>query len=154
MNEVIHVGGVPVTYKDKEDKKVKNKLKQTIKDFTVMRCLLLDESLTQQFSNRTLFNFCNKALKNYIKFRLSLMKNETVQNIEKEILETSVKAGIRYAESKLGVDIPDKSEDYIKRMAVDVARAINERRIDLFLYGLEYATHNLEKDSTSNETNS
>lgn len=131
-----------------------NKLKQTIKDFTVMRCLLLDESDTQQFSNKTLFNFCNKALKNYIKFRLSLMQNETVQNIEKEILEASVKAGIKYAESKLGVDISDTSEDYIKRMAVDVARAINERRIDYFLCGLEFATHMIEEDSSSNETNS
>lgn len=131
-----------------------NKLKQTIKDFTVMRCVLLDKNDTQQFSNKTLFNFCNKALKNYIKFRLSLMQNETVQNIEKEILEAGVKAGIKYAESKFGVDIPDKSEDYIKRMAVDVARAINERRIDFFLAGLEFATHNLEKDSSSNETNS
>lgn len=131
-----------------------NKLKQTIKDFTVMRCIILDKNDTQQFSNKTLFNFCNKALKNYIKFRLSLMKNETVQNIEKEILETSVKAGIRYAESKLGVDIPDKSEDYIKRMAVDVARAINERRIDFFLCGLEFATHMIEEDRSLNETNS
>lgn len=130
-----------------------NKLKQTIKDFTVMRCIILDKNDTQQFSNKTLFNFCNKALKNYIKFRLSLMKNETVQNIEKEILETSVKAGIKYAESKLGVDIPDKSEDYIKRMAVDVAKAINERRIDFFLAGLEFATHMIEEDSSSNETN-
>lgn len=130
-----------------------NKLKQTIKDFTVMRCIILDKNDTQQFSNKTLFNFCNKALKNYIKFRLSLMKNETVQNIEKEILETSVKAGIKYAESKLGVDISDKSEDYIKRMAVDVARAINERRIDFFLCGLEFATHMIEEDSASNETN-
>lgn len=130
-----------------------NKLKQTIKDFTVMRCIILDKNDTQQFSNKTLFNFCNKALKNYIKFRLSLMQNETVQNIEKEILEAGVKAGIKYAEIKFGVDIPDKSEDYTKRMAVDVARAINERRIDFFLCGLEFATHNLEKDSTSNENN-
>lgn len=130
-----------------------NKLKQTIKDFTVMRCFLLDESLTQQFSNRTLFNFCNKALKNYIKFRLSLMQNETVQNIEKEILEAGVKAGIKYAESKFGVSIPEQGEEQIQQMAIDVAKAINERRIDLFLYGLEYATHRIEKDSTSNEKN-
>lgn len=129
------------------------KLKQTIKDFTVMRCIMLDKNDTQQFSNKTLFNFCNKALKNYIKFRLSLMKNETVQNIEKEILETSVKAGIKYAESKFGVSIPEQGEEQIQQMAVDVAKAINERRIDLFLYGLEYATHRIEKDSTSNENN-
>lgn len=131
-----------------------NKLKQTIKDFTVMRCISLDKNNIQQFSNRTLFNFCNKALKNYIKFRVSLMQNETVQNIEKEILEAGVKAGIKYAESKFGVDIPDQGEKQIQQIAVDVAKAINERRIDLFLYGLEYATHNLEKDSASNETNS
>ena len=130
-----------------------NKLKQTIKDFTVMRCIILDKNDTQQFSNKTLFNFCNKALKNYIKFRLSLMENETVQNIEKEILETSVKAGIKYAESKFGVSIPEQGEEQIQQMAVDVAKAINERRIDLFLYGLEYATHRIEKDSTSNENN-
>lgn len=131
-----------------------NKLKQTVKDFTVMRCILLDKNDTQQFSNKTLFNFCNKALKNYIKFRLSLMQNETVQNIEKEILEAGVKVGIKYAESKFGVDIPDQGEEQIQQIVVDVAKAINERRIDLFLYGLEYATHNLEKDSTTNETNS
>lgn len=131
-----------------------NKLKQTIKDFAVIRCISLDKNNVQQFSNRTLFNFCNKALKNYIKFRVSLMQNETVQNIEKGILEAGVKAGIKYAESKFGVDIPDQGEEQIQQMAVDVARAINERRIDLFLCGLEYATHNLEKDSTSNETNS
>lgn len=130
-----------------------SKLKQTIKDFTVMRCIGLDNIDVQQFSNRTLFNFCNKALKNYIKFRLSLMQNETVQNIEKEILETSVKAGIKYAESKFGVSIPEQGEEQIQQMAVDVAKAINERRIDLFLYGLEYATHRIEKDSTSNENN-
>lgn len=131
-----------------------DKLKQTIKDFAVIRCIGLDKNNIQQFSNKTLFNFCNKALKNYIKFRLSLMKNETVQNIEKEILEAGVKAGIKYAESKFGVDIPDQGEEQIQQIAVDVAKAVNERRIDLFLYGLEYATHNLEKDSTSNETNS
>ncbi len=130
-----------------------NKLKQTIKDFTVMRCIIIDKNNIQQFSDRTLFNFCNKALKNYIKFRLSLMQNETVQNIEIKILEASVKAGIKYAESKFGVDIPDQGEEQIQQMAVDIAKAINERRIDLFLYGLEYATHNLEKDSTSNEKN-
>lgn len=131
-----------------------NKLKQTIKDFTVMKCIGLDKNNVQQFSNKTLFNFCNKALKNYIKFRISLMQNKTVQNIEKEILEASVKAGIKYAESKFGVDIPDQGEEQIQKIAVDIAKAINERRIDLFLYGLEYATHNLEKDSSSNETNS
>lgn len=131
-----------------------NKLKQTIKDFTVMRCIGLDKNDIQQFSNRTLFNFCNKALKNYLNFRLSVMQNETVQSIEKEILEAGVKAGIKYAENKFGVDIPDQGEKQIQQIAVDVAKAINERRIDLFLYGLEYATHNLEKDSTSNETNS
>lgn len=131
-----------------------NKLKQTIKDFTVMRCISLDENDKQQFSNGTLFDFCNKALKNYIKFRVSLMQNETIQNIEKEILEAGVKAGIKYAESKFGVDIPDQGEEQIQQIAVDVVKAINKRRIDLFLYGLEYATHNLEKDSTSNETNS
>ena len=131
-----------------------NKLKQTIKDFTVMKCIGLDKNDAQQFSNKTLFNFCNKALKNYIKFRLSIMQNETVQNIEKEILEAGVKAGIKYAESKFGVSIPEQGEEQIQQMAVDIARAINERRIDLFLYGLEYATHNLEKDSSSNETNS
>ena len=130
-----------------------NKLKQTIKDFTVIRCIGLDKNDVQQFSNRTLFNFCNKALKNYIKFRLSLMQIETVQIIEKEILEASVKAGIKYAENKFGVDIPDKGEEQIQEIVVDVAKAINERRIDLFLYGLEYATHNLEKDNSSNETN-
>lgn len=130
-----------------------NKLKRTIKDFTVIRCIGLDKNDVQQFSNRTLFNFCNKALKNYIKFRLSLMQNETVQIIEKEILEASVKAGIKYAENKFGVDIPDKGEEQIQEIVVDVAKAINERRIDLFLYGLEYATHNLEKDNSSNETN-
>lgn len=130
-----------------------NKLKQTIKDFAVMRCISLDKNNVQQFSNRTLFNFCNKALKNYIKFRVSLMQNETVQNIEKEILEAGVKAGIKYAENKFGVDIPDQGEEQIQQMAVDVAKAINERRIDLFLCGLEYATHNLEKDNTSNENN-
>lgn len=131
-----------------------NKLKQTIKDFTVMRCILLDKNDTQQFSNKTLFNFCNKALKNYIKFRLSLMQNETVQNIEKEILEAGVKVGIKYAESKFGVSIPEQGEEQIQQMAVDIAKAINERRIDLFLCGLEHATNNLEKDSSSNETNS
>lgn len=131
-----------------------NKLKQTIKDFTVMRCLINDKNDVQQFSNKKLFNFCDKALKNYIKFRLSLMQNETVQNIEKETLEAGVKAGIKYAESKFGVNIPDQGEEQIQLMAVDVARAINERRIDFFLCGLEFATHNLEKDSTSNETNS
>lgn len=130
-----------------------NKLKQTIKDFTVMRCIINDKNNIQQFSDRTLFNFCNKALKNYIKFRLSLMQNETVQNIELKILEASVKAGIKYAESKFGVDIPDQGEGRIQQMAVDIVRAINENRIDLFLYGLEYATHNLEKDNTSNESN-
>lgn len=131
-----------------------NKLKQTIKDFTVMRCILLDKNDTQQFSNKTLFNFCNKALKNYIKFRISLMQNETVQNIEKEILEAGVKVGIKYAESKFGVSIPEQGEEQIQQMAVDIAKAINERRIDLFLCGLEYTTNNLEKDSSSNETNS
>lgn len=131
-----------------------NKLKQTIKDFTVMRCIGLDKNNVQQFSNRTLFNFCNKALKNYIKFRLSLMQNETVQYIEKEILEAGVKAGIKYAESKFGVNIPDHGKEQIQQIAVDIAKAINERRIDIFLCGLEYATHNLEKDSSSNETNS
>lgn len=131
-----------------------SKLKQTIKDFTVMRCIIIDKNNIQQFSDRTLFNFCNKALKNYIKFRLSLMQNETVQNIEIEILEAAVKAGIKYAESKFGVDIPDQSEEQIQRIAVDVAKAVNERRIDVFLYGLEYATHRITKDFSSNETNS
>jgi ribosome recycling factor len=119
-----------------------------------MKCIGLDKNNVQQFSNKTLFNFCNKALKNYVKFRISLMQNKTVQNIEKEILEASVKAGIKYAESKFGVNIPEQGEEQIQQMAVDIAKAINERRIDLFLYGLEYATHNLEKDSASNETNS
>lgn len=131
-----------------------NKLKQTIKDFTVMRCISLDRNNVQQFSNKTLFNFCNKALKNYIKFRISLMQNKTVRNIEKEIFEAGVKAGIKYAESKFGVNIPEQGEEQIQQMAVDIAKAINERRIDLLLYGLEYATCNLEKDSSSNETNS
>lgn len=131
-----------------------NKLKQTIKDFAVMRCISLDRNNVQQFSNKTLFNFCNKALKNYIKFRISLMQNKTVRNIEKEIFEAGVKAGIKYAESKFGVNIPEQGEEQIQQMAVDIAKAINERRIDLLLYGLEYATYNLEKDSSSNETNS
>ena len=130
-----------------------NRLKQTIKDFTVMICIGLDRNDVQPFTNTTLFNFCNRALKNYLNFRLSVMQNETVQNIEKEIIEAGVKAGIKFAESKFGVDIPDQGEEQIQQMAVDVARAINERRIDLFLCGLVYATHGIEKDNTSNENN-
>ena len=122
-----------------------DKLKQTIKDFTVMRCISLDKNNVQQFSNRALFNFCNKALKNYIKFRLSLMQNETVQNIKKEILEAGVKAGIKYAESKFGVDIPDQGEEQIQQIVVDVAKAINHQRIDIFTYCLQLTTDNLSK---------
>ena len=130
-----------------------NKLKQTIKDFTVMKCIGLDKNDTPLFSNKKLFNFCYKALKNYIKFRLSLMQDETVQNIEKEILEAGVKAGIKYTESKFGVDIPEQGEEQIQQIAVDVARLITERRIGLFLFGLGYATHKLGEDSTYNEKN-
>lgn len=130
-----------------------NKLKQTIKDFTVMKCIGLDKNDTPLFSNKKLFNFCYKALKNYIKFRLSLMQDETVQNIEKEILEAGVKAGIKYAESKFGVDIPEQGEEQIQQIAVDVARLIIERRIGLFLFGLGYATRKLGEDSTYNEKN-
>jgi hypothetical protein len=118
-----------------------------------MKCIGLDKNDTPLFSNKKLFNFCYKALKNYIKFRLSLMQDETVQNIEKEILEAGVKAGIKYAESKFGVDIPEQGEEQIQQIAVDVARLIIERRIGLFLFGLGYATHKLGEDSTCNEKN-
>ena len=133
--------------------KLNNLLNKIVKDFTVMKCIAIDTNEKQSFKSRQLYNFCTKALKTYIKFRLELMQNEKVHKIEVAAIELAVKAGIKYAESKFGVSIPEQGEEQIQQMAVDVAKAINERRIDLFLYGLEYATHRIEKDSTSNENN-
>lgn len=149
MNEVVYIGGVPLSYDDIEEftnmNKFNNLLNKIVKDFTVMRCIAIDTNEEQPFKSRQLYNFCTKALKTYIKFRLELMQNEKVQEIEATAIELAVKAGISYAESKFGVDIPDKSEEYIKQIVVEVAEAINQQRIDVFTCGLTWATVALSK---------
>lgn len=158
MDNTVYIGGVPLSYDVIEEftnmNKFNNLLNKIAKDFTVIKCISIDTNEEQPFKSRQLYNFCTKALKTYIKFRLELMQNEKIQKIETTAIELAVKAGISYAESKFGVDIPDKSEDYIKQIIVEVAEAINRQRIDIFTYGLQWATYNLEKDSSSNETNS
>ena len=149
MNEVVYVGGVPLSYNDIEEftnmNKFNNLLNKIVKDFTVMRCISVGTNEEQPFKSRQLYNFCTKALKTYIKFRLELMQNEKVQKIEATAIELAVKAGISYAENKFGVDIPDKSEEYIKQIVVEVAEAINRQRINIFTYGLQWATEDLSK---------
>ena len=149
MNNTVYISGVPLSYDDIEEFTNMNKfnslLNKIAKDFTVMRCISIDTNEEQPFKSRQLYNFCTKALKTYIKFRLELMQNEKVQKIEATAIELAVKAGISYAESKFGVDIPDKSEDYIKQLVVEVAGAINQQRIDIFTYGLQWATDDLSK---------
>ena len=149
MNNTVYIGGVPLSYDNIEEftnmNKFNNLLNKIVKDFTVMRCISVDTNEEQPFKSRQLYNFCTKALKTYIKFRLELMQNEKVQKIEATAIELAVKAGISYAESKFGVDIPDESEEYIKKVAVDVAGAINQQRIDIFTYGLQWATDALSK---------
>lgn len=125
--------------------KLSSLLNKIVKDFTVMKCIAIDTNEKQPFKSRQLYNFCTKALKTYIKFRLELMQNEKVQKIEAAAIKLAVKAGISYAESKLGVDIPDQGEEQIQQIAVEVAAAINQQRIDIFTYGLQWATDDLSK---------
>lgn len=149
MSNTIYIGGVPLSYDDIEEftnmDKFNSLLNKVVKDFTVMRCISVDTNEEQLFKSRQLYNFCTKALKTYIKFRLELMQNEKVQKIEATAIELAVKAGISYAESKFGVDVPSQSEEEIKKVAVDVAGAINRQRIDIFTYGLTWATRDLSK---------
>lgn len=149
MNEVIYIGGIPLSYDGIEEftnmNKYNNLLNKVAKDFAVLRWIAVDTHIKQPFENRQLYNFCTKALKTYIKFRLELMKNDKVQQVEAKAVEYAVKVGMKYAESKFGIDIPDKSEEYIQTVTLQVANAINQQRIDMFTYGLEWATDALSK---------
>ena len=80
--------------------------------------------------------FALKAIKNYVSFRLKLMTNENITNVEKELITAAVKAGVKYSAKEFGFsyDYIDKAVEYI---LPDVLAYIQTKRVKLFTDILE-----------------
>lgn len=74
-----------------------------------------------------------KALKNYIDFRLKLMQNKNITNVESKAITAAVKAGVKYAMKYYGVTIDDdKVDEVVNQIMPKVLEYIQSKRVGLF----------------------
>lgn len=110
--------------------------KQFIKD--VSSLMIIPICTKGKLNKSTLKKSVLKAIKNYSSFRLKLMQNEKITNVESKAITVAVKAGIRYAIKYYGVPIDsDKIDDAVNQILPKVLGYIQTKRVDLFTNSLK-----------------
>lgn len=110
--------------------------KNLIKDYaTILTLPRIDNSL---INTNKLSKFFVNATKHYVKFRLDLMTNPDIQKVEKQIILTAAKAGVKYAASQAGLTLTnDEGNKIVDTIFPELLGLINGKRIDVFTKGLE-----------------
>ena len=119
--------------------------KKLIKDYaTILTLPRIDSSL---INSQKLGRFFVNATKHYVKFRLDLMTNPDVQKVEKQIIMTAAKAGVKYAVSQAGLTLSnDEIDKIVNAVFPELLGLINNKRIDIFTKGLENLNNYLNKE--------
>lgn len=74
-----------------------------------------------------------KAIKNYADFRLKLMQNKNITDVESKAITSAVKAGVKYSVKYYGVSIDDdKIDDVVNQILPEVLGYIQSKRVNLF----------------------
>lgn len=105
--------------------------KQLIKDVSALYTITNQDqfdSIKNNFKKSIL-----KAIKNYADFRLRLMQNKNITDVESKAITTAVKAGVKYAVKYYGVSIDDdKIDDVVNQILPEVLGYVQSKRTDLF----------------------
>lgn len=74
-----------------------------------------------------------KAIKNYADFRLKLMQNKNITDVESKAITAAVKAGVKYAMKYYGVSIDDdKIDEVVNQLLPEVLEYVQTKRVDIF----------------------
>lgn len=105
--------------------------KQLIKDVSALYTITNQDqfdSIKNNFKKSIL-----KAIKNYADFRLKLMQNKNITDVESKAITAAVKAGVKYAVKYYGVSIDDdKIDDVVNQILPEVLGYVQSKRTDLF----------------------
>lgn len=105
--------------------------KQLIKDVSALYTITIQDqfnSIKIDFKKSIL-----KAIKNYADFRLKLMQNKNITDVESKAITAAVKAGVKYAVKYYGVSIDDdKIDDVVNQILPEVLEYVQSKRTDLF----------------------
>lgn len=119
--------------------------KNLIKDYAIY--LTFPRLDNKSIKTKELAKFFVNAAKHYIRFRLDLMTNPDVQKVEKQIILTAAKAGVKYAASQSGLTISnDEVNKIVDAIFPELLGLINDRRIDIFTKGLENLNNYLNQE--------
>ena len=119
--------------------------KNLIKDYaTILTLPRIDNSL---INSQKLGKFFVNATKHYIKFRLDLMTNPDIQKVEKQIILSAARAGVKYATSQAGLTLTnDEVNKIVDTVFPELLGLMNNKRIDLFTRGLVNLNNYLNKE--------
>lgn len=105
--------------------------KQLIKDISALYTIAIQDQFNsiKNFSKKSIL----KAIKNYADFRLKLMQNKNITDVESKAITAAVKAGVKYAVKYYGVSIDDdKIDDVVNQILPEVLEYIQSKRVNLF----------------------
>lgn len=117
---------------------------QYIKDYAV--AIMLDE-VKPRTNYKKQYKYFKRALSNYISFRLAIMQNKEVTEIEHTLLTAAIKVGVQAAIKEYKINSYCNTTDVDKivdRLAPEVLNAVHEQRVKLFTKLLEQSAKGIE----------
>lgn len=118
--------------------------KRYIKDVATVLCISYSDT-EPKLDKKKFKRFSLNAIKNYTKFRLKLMSNETICKLEHEAIKSVVKSTIRSVSKKYNVTYNDTLDDVIDKISEEVLMYVHFKRVDLFTTCLEWSEDEINK---------
>jgi hypothetical protein len=113
-----------------------NTLHKYIKDLAIAQSLNYSGNLNVKANE--IKKFAYKAIKNYCQFRLDVLQNKKIQEVELKVLTRLIIAGVKYAAAKFNVQYTEEMDTIVKELTETILSQVHNKRSNVFQILLNY----------------
>ena len=113
-----------------------NTLHKYIKDLAIAQSLKYSDNLDVKVNE--IKKFVLKATKNYCQFRLDILQNKKIQEVELKVLTRLIIAGVKYAATKFNLQYTKEMDTIAKELTPTILSQVHNKRSKIFQTLLNY----------------
>ena len=113
-----------------------NTLHKYIKDLALAQSLKYSDNLDVKVNE--IKKFVLKATKNYCQFRLDILQNKKIQEVELKVLTRLIIAGVKYAATKFNLQYTKEMDTIAKELTPTILSQVHNKRSKIFQTLLNY----------------
>lgn len=107
-----------------------NTLHKYIKDLAIAQSLKYSDHLDVKINE--IKKFALKAIKNYCQFRLDILQNKKIQEVELKVLTRLIIAGVKYAAVKFNLQYTKEMDTIAEELTETILSQVHNKRSEVF----------------------